>query len=181
MEGMNMNRLSKTALILVALAAVLFFAAVFLSQPPPEPKAFVEKQELAVHENALFKYTITKYPSVAGVSNASGENLSVGLAAETSSLNFGIVPTGGSYSTKRVTVANTNEIPVMVSMKAYGTVAQFVEFSMSRFMLKKDESAKVDIIFRTKKDTATGDYSGEIDVIARQPRYGFLSALDGVL
>ena len=74
-----------------------------------QPTSFVENQTLITDENALFTYEINRYPANVLISNTTGENITVGFALEPGSINFGIVPWGGSAGKRFITLQNIAE------------------------------------------------------------------------
>ena len=165
---------SGKCLIIAFIAAILAVSLIFASQPYPGPKTLAKNQTLDSYENALFKYEINRYPANAEVSNVSAKNLSIGFSIDPWNLNFGIVPTDGSYGRRFITLKNSESEDVFIQLRSSGDIVPFVEFNRNDFVLKNGDSAPVEIVFRTKKDTPVGNYGGEIDVIVRQPKYGIL-------
>lgn len=168
---------SGKCLIIALIAALLAVCLIFASQPPSSPRTLAKNQTLDSYENALFKYEINRYPANAEVSNVSRENLSIGFSIDPWNLNFGIVPTDGSYGRRFITLKNSEADDVIIQLRSNGDIVPFVEFNRNDFVLKKGDSAPIEIVFRTKKDTPVGKYDGEIDVIIRQPKYGILRGI----
>ena len=156
-------------LVFGGIAAMLF--------SPKAPATFVKNQTMDTDENALFTYEINRYPANVRISNTTGENITVGFALEPGSINFGIVPTGGSAGKRFITLQNIAEKQSKITLTAYGNISQMVQFSDNNFLLSKDAPKSIEIIIQTKNETMLGNYSGEIDIIVKKPKYGFAERL----
>lgn len=170
-----MKSREKILLVIVILAIALFVSAI---QDPPEPKEFVENMTVSNYQNLLFNYEIIRYPSnveLVSVSNIE-EAVMLGFAIEPWNINFGIIPSDGSYGTRSIDFTNSEEIDRRIILKAYGDISSMVVFSKNDFILKPGEDVSVDV-FLYSRDYDAGNYSGEIDVIIKKPIYNFLSII----
>lgn len=165
------------AAAIAAIVLVLWMAVAYMAEPPKLSGAILEGPAFEQYENALFAYEINRYSSKAEVSNETDGNISVGVSTDPRYLDFGIIPTGGSFSKRSITLSNTKDDAVTMQLRAHGGIVPFIEFGKNDFMLEKG-SVPVSVIFRTAKDTQTGNYSGEIDIIARRPKYAILRGLE---
>jgi|GEM_PF-669811 len=166
------------AAILGAAVILLVFggvAAMLFS--PQAPKMLVNNQTLVIDENALFTYEINRYPSGVQISNVTEKNITIGFALTPGSINFGVVPTGGNAGKRFITLQNTAVKPSKITLKAYGNIAPMVKFSDNNFLLSKDAPKPIEIILETKNGTLLGNYSGEIDIIVKKPKYSFAAKL----
>lgn len=152
-----------------SITAYLFF--------PQAPGALATKQALANDENMLFSYEINRYPANAEISNASGENITMGFALDPGNINFGIVPRGGNIGKRFITLDNTADEPSKITLVAYGNIAPMVKFSENDFLLWKGAPKPVEIILETENGTALGNYTGEIDIIVKKPKYSIAAKL----
>ena len=126
----------------------------------------------------MFKYEITRYPSGAEVVAAQPveEKITVGVVVDPWNLHFGVIPAGDNFGTRFIDLTNLRERGAKISLKVYGNISPFVEFSKNDFILHKNENVTVAVNFYAKS-AKIGNYSGEIDVIVQRPRYDFLYAL----
>jgi hypothetical protein len=160
-------------LVLVAAIVILLFAA------NPERAEFVKNMTSETYNDIFFTYQVTRYESGAEVSNRSGGSTVVGITVDPWNLKFGIIPTGGSSGRRSMVLSNLQEKAGRVEMQAYGNITPMIEFEKNNFMLQKNESVKIEITFKTAASTAPGNYTGEIDVVIKKPRYDFLYSLLG--
>ncbi len=166
------------AAILAAVIFILVYGGITtILFSPQAPAEFVENQTLATDENALFTYEINRYPASVRISNTTGKNITVGFALEPGSINFGIIPSGGSSGKRFITLENIAEKPSKIRLIAYGNISQMIKFSDNNFLLSKDAPKPIEIVLETKNETALGNYSGEIDIIVKKPKYGFAERL----
>lgn len=161
---------------LIPLMLIFLAAAAFLSVPSPTGR-IIDNRTVEIDENLFFTYEVQRYPSVVEISNASSINLSIGFSLEPWNLNFGIVPTGGSMGKRFLTLQNSEDAPANLQLKAYGNISPMVGFSENNFLLSKGTPRPIEIMLNTEKDTLPGNYSGEIDVIVKKPKYSFVERL----
>lgn len=159
-----------------ALAIILAIIALF-SPPFQAPEKLAENQTISIEEGVLFAYEITRYPTNVEISNASGQNISLGFSLEPGNLNFGIVPTGGNMGKRVITLENVADAPSKILLVAYGSIAPMIKFSGNDFLLTNKAPKPIEITLETEKGTALGNYSGEIDIIVKKPKYGFAERL----
>lgn len=162
---------------LVAVLAVLaFFMASYYE--PANVGADVSNKTLETSSNLLYSYEVTKYPSSAEVSNPRPVNstLTLGVAVDTSNLNFGIIPAGENTGKRSLQLANLEDAPAMVTIVDSGSVAPFVTFDRNDFVLQPRENTTVDAVFHAD-NASIGSYDGQIDVIVKRPKFAFLNGL----
>ena len=161
-------------LLLVSIITTFLLFYVFLPVGPPEPKEFVENRTFVEYSDLFFDYEITRYPSSVEIVPilAEEESVLIGFVVDPWNLNFGIVPTNGSSSRRSVEVTNLNEMPARISFNVFGNILPLVSFSNNSFILYKNEKMTIDVKLSTANEV--GNYSGEIDVIARRPKYDFI-------
>ncbi len=157
---------------LIPLMLIFMAAAAVLSVPSPTGR-LLDNQTVEFDENALFTYEISRYSSRVEISN----NLSLGFSLDPWNLNFGIVPKGGNMGRRFLTLQNSEDIPAKVQLKSYGNISPMIEFSDNNFLLLKEAPQSITITLNTTKDTLPGNYSGEIDIIVKKPKYGFVKRL----
>ena len=162
----------KIAVVVVVLIIICTLCALFLFNGPPPPKDFVMNRTFETHENLLFVYEMTRYPSDVEVTNPE-EDILLGVTVDPWNLGFGIIPKG-SYERRFLNLVNLEENNVKVGINPYGDIAPMISFNKNNFILRANESITVDVILRTTNTTVTGNYTGEIDIIIVKPKYDFL-------
>lgn len=160
----------KVFLLIIAMAAIVLFIS-FL-QEPPEPTYFVDNKTVSNYSTPFFDYEIVRYPS--NVEIRLGSDVVLGFVTEPWNLNFGIIPGNGSYSTRSIEIKNKEEKNIEIILKSYGNISDLIGFSQNNFMLEPQKVASVDITLYSR-DFGNGNYTGEIDLIAKKPIYNFLS------
>jgi hypothetical protein len=102
--------------------------------------------------------------------------VTLGFVTDPWNLKFGIVPGNGSYIRRYINIKNSNEKYDKIKLKVFGNISPLVNFSRNEFVLNENESAVIEV--RLKTDSAEyGNYSGEIDLIVKVPKYDFLRIL----
>ncbi len=152
--------------------------AVFMALFPgySEPKNLVKNMTYEKNSNLFFTYEITSYPSNVEIILPEEEKIKIGLVADYWNLNFGIIPTGGSYGRRQVMVSNFENSQVRVYFKVYGNISPLVGFSKDNFVLLPGQTETITVFLNTTKDTPLGNYSGQIDVIVKKPNFSFIPA-----
>lgn len=140
---------------------------------PPEEytQSIVREQE----EGLLFDKIIDRIPTRANITSPRIENstVKVGVSADTSELNFGVVIQNMSVR-KFLNLGNSDDSAVKVCIVAYGNISQFVDVQNNEFTLEGGDGREVMIEFNGDR---IGVYSGEVDVITKKPKYDFLKPL----
>ncbi|MGC8812219.1 MAG: hypothetical protein ACP5O8_01370 [Candidatus Aenigmatarchaeota archaeon] len=139
-----------------------------------EPKKFVENMTYEKTSSLLFTYEVTSYPSKVEIILPEEEKIRIGLVADFWNLNFGIIPTGGSYGRRQVSISNFENTQVRVYFKVYGSIRPLVGFSKNDFVLLPGQAETVTVFLNTTKETIPGNYSGQIDVIVKKPNFSFI-------
>ncbi|NOQ55832.1 MAG: hypothetical protein GQ477_03415 [Nanohaloarchaea archaeon] len=165
---------TKYVSITIGFLLVIFLFFAIFSTPSFESDNHVLNHTVIHAEDLFFTYEVDKYPTAVEISNITERNLSIGFSLETSSLNFGVVPTGGNMGKRFLTLKNTEENNAKIQFVAYGDISQMIQFSDNDFNLVSDELKQVDIVLETELDTQVGNYSGEIDLVIKRAKYGFL-------
>ncbi len=170
-----MKNLPAKVLLLIVLVATLVIFLFTISNPPRAE--FVKNMTSESYGDLFFTYQVTRYQSDAEVSN---NQTVVGITIDPWNLNFGIISSGGG-GRRSIVLSNMQEKASRVDMQAYGNITPMVEFKKNNFVLHSNENVTVEIRFRAANNTAVGNYTGEIDVVIRKPRYDFLYGLLGWL
>ena len=163
-------------LVVVGLLVILLFSSIF-SFGPPEPKEFVKNMTFSNHSDLFYNYEINKYPSSVEIRlpKPEKENITLGFVIDPWNLNFGIVPANGSYVKRSIELANVKGGATRISFNVFGDIIPLVSFSDNDFILNRGERVTIDVYLFTK-NMKPGNYSGEIDVVARKPKYDFIPA-----
>jgi hypothetical protein len=160
---------------IIAFVIILFiYLFIIAIQEPAEPTEFVTNKTILNYSNLFFTYKIIKYPTNVEIVSPLKGNVTLGFVTDPWNLNFGIVPGNGSYVKRFISVTNLKEKYNKIKLKTYGNITLLVNFSKNDFVL--NESAAIEVNLYT--DTAEfGNYSGEIDVIIKVPKYDLLKVL----
>ncbi|MEM7825063.1 MAG: hypothetical protein QXO27_03780 [Candidatus Aenigmatarchaeota archaeon] len=165
---------------------ILFIIIVFgillavLISYQPQPKEFVTNRTFETRSDLFFYYEITKYPSSAEVLpiQLTQERLTIGVVLDPWNLNFGTIPAGNNFGTRFINLVNKKENDVKIRLKVYGNITPFVNFSKNNFILLPKENVTLEVHFYAAT-AKIGNYSGEIDIVAQRPKYGFLYSFWG--
>ena len=161
--------------ISVAIAVVIalggFLALRGLPSPPHE---ILTAQAFAASDDAFFSYEITRYPASVEVLPVTPNNPVIGFTVDTWNLGFGSMPANGSKIRRTIKVANPYNTPVKIKLAAYGAIAPLVNFPKNYFMLAGFANTTVDIF--ANSGNVTGNFTGEIDVIAARAKHPLAAA-----
>jgi hypothetical protein len=163
--------------IIVLILLVVAFLFIF-SKEPPIPEEFVNNRTVENYSTFFFNYEIVRYPSnveIMSIENIN-ETVVLGFVTDAWNINFGIIPSNGSYATRTIEVSNLEEINNEIILRVYGNITPLIVFSKNIFILKPEEKAFIEI-FLYSKGFEPGNYSGEIDVVSKKAIYNFLSII----
>jgi len=165
----------KTVLITFLIVIIFLFVLINL-QEPPEPKEFVKNKTAFNYSTLFFSYNILRYPSHVEIIPLENENeiALIGFVTDPWNINFGIIFGNGTFAKRNIELANLEEENIKIILKAYGNISPLIAFSKNNFILKPKEKVSIDIVLHNK-NFEYGNYSGEIDVIARKGIYNFPS------
>ncbi len=177
-----MNKSSKnkkikkyTIFLLIILFIFLFFKADILIMPYLEPDTLVTDHTVLYDDNLFFTYEISKYPTSVEISKSKGQNISIGFSLESTSLDFGIVPTGGAMGVRFLTLKNTQEDTAKMLFFSYGNISSMIQYNDNNFYLKPEVIKDIEIMLKTDKNTPVGNYSGEINLVIKRAKYSFMT------
>ncbi|MCK5452665.1 MAG: hypothetical protein KAI51_04450, partial [Candidatus Aenigmarchaeota archaeon] len=145
-----------------------------LIMPYLEPDSLVTDHTVLYDDNLFFTYEISKYPTSVEISNIEGQNISIGFSLESTSLDFGVVPTGGAIGMRFLTLKNTQDDTAKMLFFAYGNISSMIHYNDNNFHLKPEVTKDIEIMLKTDKNTPVGDYSGEINLVVKRARYNFM-------
>ena len=163
-------------LISVVIISVIF-VIIYSWNYPSVPKEFVTNETFERATGIFFDYETTRFPSNVEIVLPQEEGMKIGFVIDPWNLNFGIIPTGGNYGTRHIILVNSEDRNVRVDINVYGTIKPLVSVSQNNFILQSGKSVTVDIYLNTTNSTKPGNYTGEIDVVIKKPRYSLLSWL----
>ena len=166
----DFKSLSVFVFILVAFSLLINF----YSKPSFNSESPVLNFTKLYSEDLFFTYEINKYPTHVEISNVTERNISVGFSLEPSTLSFGVVPTGGNTGKRFLTLKNTQDNKAKIMFFTYGNISPMVHFSDNYFYILPETPKNVDIMLETDRDTPIGDYSGEINLVIKRPKYSFI-------
>lgn len=178
----QIKKLHIVAAVIVAVVASVFASLFALASMPFSyiPSELTNTIVNEKQEDKLFIYEITRIPALAQTRNPELNEeemkLTVGISGDIDVLNFGLIPTGGSYVGKYLNLTNRNENPVKISLSATGNISPYIEFDKNNFILKNQDTT-IYIIFRTTGDMPIGNYTGEVDVIVKRARFSTIGFL----
>jgi len=159
--------------IIIFSALLLVAILIILTGEPPEPENITSEKTTSNYSNLLFDYIIIRYPTNVEIFSYN-ENSSIGIATDPWNLNFGVIPGNGSFVRRYIGISNSKEKYNKIYIKSYGNITPFLNFSKNYFRIKENESTAIEVGLYT--DSADfGNYSGEIDVIIKLPRYDLYS------
>ncbi|MCK5299911.1 MAG: hypothetical protein KAJ54_02070 [Candidatus Aenigmarchaeota archaeon] len=173
-KKINPASLIKIISIILILSSAIFLFFAFSSTPSFKSDNPVLNHTVLYADNIFFTYEVNKYPTSVEISDIIERNLSIGFSLEPSTLNFGVVPTGGNMGKRFLTLKNTQDNKVKMQFIAYGNISPMIKFSDNDFYLMPDEVKQIDIMLETGQNTPAGDYFGEINLIVKRPKYDLL-------
>jgi len=160
--------------LLCALAALVVLVAGFvlrfeynINSLPPAPSEYASEITQVDNNNFIYKEKIIRYPAKGAViPYVLNETLKVGLSVDKDKLDFGLIPQGLSVN-KVVEFKNNDYGPAKVLVATYGNIKPFVNTEKS-FVIAAGDNRSLNIVMNA---SVIGQYSGEIDVVMRVPRY----------
>ncbi len=148
-------------LLLIPVFLALFFRSL--------PKQLSDEPSVVVRDFLVFTEEITSYPAkVTFIKNSKR----IGISSDVDKIDFGIVATGTKVR-KKIFLFNNNPCSVRVYIIPRGSIAEVVEAERS-FTLRPFENKTVELTAFSLKE---GNYTGEIEVLIRKPRFGWLTWL----
>ena len=177
MKKSSKKQKNKNYVKIVSLFAILmlvFFVYNIFFMPSLKSSEAVLNHTVIYDDNLFFTYEINKYPSYVEISNISDRNLSIGFSLESSSLNFGVVPTGGNMGKRFLTLTNMQNDTAKMLFRTYGNISDMIKFNDNDFYLEIDVVKPIEIILETNENTPVGYYSGEINLVVKRAKYDFI-------
>jgi hypothetical protein len=158
--------------LILAIAVATIIIVLLNNKSQPE---LVANRTVVTYSDLLFDYEVTKYESKAEVTGIypSNKNLTLGVVVDPWNMEFGSIPYGDNTDTRFISLENLKEKESKVIFNVYGNISPFVEFNKNDFILHSNEKTMVEASFHANS-SKIGNYSGEIDVMVKTPKYNFL-------
>jgi hypothetical protein len=164
----------KIIILVVVLILVLFFLSKNIRL---SVKGFVTNATFDKSEDPIFKYEVIKYPCNFEIKKIRPqEEILIGVTVETWNLNFGTIP-AGNRARRYIVLTNNKDERVKVNFNVYGNITPMISFSKNNFLISKNENLTITVSLITTNTTSPGNYSGEIDVVTKIPKYNFSQRL----
>jgi len=96
------------------------------------------------------------------------------LGITTDNLEFGVMPRE-SVSKRFLNLTNNDDTDYKIILISKGNITPFVNFEKNDFILHKDETVKITVFLNSSPVVNLGNYTGEIYVISKRPRFLFLN------
>jgi len=138
---------------------------------------FVSSISKETSSDPFFTYTVIKYPAVIEAVNVEditeNSTVKIGVAGQTTELNFGRIPIGAS-SSKILETENNEKVKSLVRFDAIGNISRFiiVEQGNKFFLERGKHKIKVKCVPKEK-----GNYTGVVTMAIITPKSDFLSGL----
>lgn len=163
-----------SSLIAVAAAAVLLFL-IFSGQQGPGTEPGTAVGKTTISSDAFNVYETTSYRSSAKVIEqvVVEKAVSIGISSGTGSIDFGEIPAGSNYARREISLANLEAAPASIYLSAEGDISPHVSFERNGFVLGGGANATVGVFF-SAQSAEVGDYSGEMTVQIKRPKYAAL-------
>ncbi|HEX54506.1 MAG: hypothetical protein DRO90_03165 [Candidatus Altiarchaeales archaeon] len=161
--------------IIIFFAVLMILFAFLILEKAPKPEGIIKKPTDMRADTPLFKVYIVRYPTTGNITELNLENrtLRVGISTDRDELNFGVIPQNLSVR-KFLNLKNKRDSRARVCIRAYGTISDFIKIKDSDFVMERGESREIELVFT---GDSVGNYSGEIDVITKKPKYQLLEFL----
>lgn len=162
-------------IILVMVIAVI--GSVLLDSTPL-PSGEAEKIVAERSENIFFEKHIIRVPAKGAIIPRIVDNngtITAGVSVDSDRLDFGRIQSNLSGITRLVNITypfNTGSVKICVMSQ--GDIQKFLETPNREFVMSSGEKREVAIRF---SGSAIGNFTGEVDVLAKKPKYGFFELL----
>lgn len=88
----------------------------------------------------------------------------MGFNVENDSIHFGKLPLG-SIGTRSITIGNSEDERMVINIKTYGNISQWVRVTNNGFVLEPGESYDLRVLCEIPEDAKLGYYSGTLEII----------------
>lgn len=164
----------KKKILLVLLVLLVILLGFLISEFSSTPKEFVTELTTSRSEDLFFTYEITKYPSYVEIVQYRPESdILIGVSVDPWDLNFGIL-SNVTRGRKYLILSNLEGENAKISLKSYGNISSMITFEKNDFIIHKNENMTITVFIKPLDTTKPGNYTGEVDVIAKIPKYDFM-------
>ena len=164
----------KIIILVFILIIVLFFLSKNIRL---SVKGFVTNRTFEKSEDIIFNYEITKYPcNFEIIKTKPEEDIFIGVTVDTWNLNFGTIQAGNS-ARRYIELTNSKDESVKINFNVYGNITPLITFNKNNFVINENETSKITVSLTTANTTFPGNYSGEIDVVTKIPKYNFAQSI----
>jgi hypothetical protein len=162
----------------IILVMIVIVIGAVLSDSTPLPVGEAKKIVAERSENMLFEKNIVRIPAVGTIIPPAVDNngtITAGVSVDSDRLNFGRIQSNLSGITRLMNITypfRTGSVKICVI--AQGGIQPFLETPDREFVMSSGEKKEVQVRF---SGGAIGNFTGEVDVLAKKPKYGFLEPL----
>jgi hypothetical protein len=104
-------------------------------------------------------------------------NILLGVTGD--NLEFGVIPLK-SVSKRFFNLSNNDNVKnYKIQLIVTGNISPMVNFDKNNFILHKDDNTTVTIILDSSLASKSGNYTGEISVISKRPKFSFMDSFMG--
>jgi hypothetical protein len=157
-------------MIVIVIGLVLFDATPL---PAGEAKKIVDERS----DNLFFEKYIRRIPAQGSIVPPVIDNngtITAGVSVDRDKLNFGRIQSNLSGITKVLEIQYPFNVSSKICVMVQGDIKQFLETPNREFVMSSGEKREVQIRF---SGSDIGNFTGEVDVLAKKPKYGFLDLL----
>lgn len=122
----------------------------------------------------VFEFESNHKTEVSITEQQNASNIFLGMTAD--NLEFGIIPLG-SISKRFLDLTNTDEKDYGILLMVTGNISPMVKFDKNDFVLHKNENVKITVSLNSSLAPNLGNYTGEISIISKRPKFSFLNSL----
>lgn len=163
----------------IILVMILIVIGAVLLDTTPLPAGEAKKIVAEHSENIFFEKNIIRIPAQGAIIPPRVENnngtITAGVSVDSDRLNFGRIQSNLSGITRLMNITypfRTGSVKICVMVQ--GDIKQFLETPDREFIMSSGEKKEVQIRF---SGSAIGNFTGEVDVLAKKPKYGFFDLL----
>jgi len=113
-----------------------------------------------------------KYETKVSIIDQNTSDIFLGITAD--NLEFGIIPLS-AVSKRFINLTNDDEINYIILLKSTGNISPMVKFDNNNFILHKGENTTITVLLDSSFASNPGNYTGEVSIISKRPRFSFLS------
>ncbi len=160
-------KLKKIIIYTFAILAVIIALVLCSDFRIEKPQELVKELSFTAYEGYLLNTEITRYPVKAEVFNQNNSKINIGIAGQRNELHFGRLPVT-AVSRKTIEFENKKNSYSKIYIKTYGDTADSMKAGKNTFIIEPETKRTIQIAFNASK---TGNHSGELDIIAKIPKY----------